>query len=351
MNNMPGKPRRIPVVASSPGKLILAGEHAVVYGRPALVCAISRYTRAAVVVTDRAEVGLDAPGIGYRGRLPFPSVRKVVKQARERCRLFAAGALSVELLAPRAEDLPWYAVGLALEHCGESACGVDVELVSQVPPGSGCGSSAAVACALIAGIAAACGRPLSKDRFFRLVRGAEKLKHGTPSGVDPAATVFGGVMRFQKGTFERLAVEPQNFTLVFTGEPESTTGECVAAVRRQWSTSAVWDEFEGVMKSMQAALQRGDRKGIVSAVRQNHRLLCRIGVVPEKVQRFIALVERQGGAGKICGAGAVRGDAAGILWIIGVRHIEDFCREYGYSTFACGVDESGVTISERIGAR
>ena len=348
---MAARPRATPLLASAPGKLILAGEHAVVYGRPALVCAISRYVHVTIVPAGRAEVGLDAPGIGYRGRLSFPAVRKVVRKARERCRLFAAGAIPVESIAPRPEDLPWFAAGLALEHCGEDASGLQVQLVSQLPPESGCGSSAAVACAVVGGIAAACGKPLSKDLLFQLVREAEKLRHGTPSGVDPAAAVFGGVMRFQNGTFERLAAGPQEFTLVYTGKPESTTGECVSAVRRRGPAPETWDEFQQVVGNMHRAVETGDHQGLVSAMRKNHRLLCGIGVVPERIQRFIAAVERRGGAGKVCGAGTIRGDAAGILWIVGAGYIDDVCREYGYATFTCGVDESGFKVGQRIGSR
>ena len=68
---------------------------------------------------------------------------------------------------------------------------------------------------------------------------------------------------------------------------------------------------------MRAALAGSSEQELIAAVRENHRLLVGIGVVPESVQHLVSEIEAQGGAAKICGAGSIRGDSAGIVWVVG----------------------------------
>src|SRR5579872_7137709 len=95
------------------------------------------------------------------------------------------------------------------------------------------------------------------------------------------------------------------FYLVNTGIPLSSTGECVTQVQPFFHRSRRGEDFAAITELMDQALQNQDYKNFHTSIRENHRLLKEIGVVPEKVQRFIAELEEQGGAGKICGAGAV----------------------------------------------
>ena len=54
-------------------------------------------------------------------------------------------------------------------------------------------------------------------------------------------------------------------------------------------------------------------------IQKNHALLCQIGVVPDAIQEMIDAIEKLGAAAKICGAGALSGNAAGLLWIVGIE--------------------------------
>ena len=68
---------------------------------------------------------------------------------------------------------------------------------------------------------------------------------------------------------------------------------------------------------MERALYARTENELVCAIRDNHRLLSRIGVVPTGVARWIETVEAAGGGAKICGAGSVRGSGAGMVWVVG----------------------------------
>ena len=133
--------------------------------------------------------------------------------------------------------------------------------------------------------------------------------------------------------------------IVNPGTPASTTGEAVSAVaRRVGAKSPVWDEFEGVADRMQKALQHDDLKAFQRAMRDNHRLLDSIGVVPGRVADFVAEIEQAGAAAKVCGAGAVAGDAAGMVLVAAKESPAELCAKYGYEPMTVRPDPLGVRV-------
>jgi mevalonate kinase len=118
----------------------------------------------------------------------------------------------------------------------------------------------------------------------------------------------------------------------------------VAAVRRAFEQSGIWDDFEAVERRMEDAVRRGDREALQQAVRDNHRLLATIGVVPEKVRSFVDEVEKAGGAAKVCGAGAVAGDAAGVMMVVADRPPRDLCARFGFTLEPVRGEPLGVRI-------
>lgn len=341
----PTKATGLTKTARSPGKLILAGEHAVVYGRPALVSAISVYARCEAELLDEKRVKLAAPDLGYLGEFPIGGLGDLYEDISERKKKFDAGKIEASELMLSPEELPWYAAVLAWRAAGSPLVGWSMVVRSEIPQDSGCGSSAAISSAIIGAVSCLLGSELSREEQFNLVLEAEKLRHGRPSGVDPAAVVYGGVLRYQQREWERLSCRLPLLTLVDTGRPESSTGECVAAVRRKWADSTIWDEFERVVDSLQESLSDDSGMRLRDAVRENHHLLCRIGVVPGKVRSFIEQVEKRGGAGKISGAGSIRGAAAGVVWVVRVeeRELRDLVHTYGYRIIRTQADEHGFT--------
>ena len=105
---------------------------------------------------------------------------------------------------------------------------------------------------------------------------------------------------------------------VLMGKPQATTGECVASVREAWGhDQALWDAFGACTNTLLDTMeQTGDQaSNLVEVIKENHRLLQRIGVVPDFAARFISEIEEAGGAAKVSGAGSIRGDAAGVLLV------------------------------------
>ncbi|MEO0664794.1 MAG: GHMP kinase, partial [Pseudomonadota bacterium] len=188
------------------------------------------------------------------------------------------------------------------------------------PLGAGMGSSAAVVAATIVLYEDLLGQEQSIPQRYEKVRFFERLQHGKGSAIDASAVVFGGLNRVQSDAVTPMDL-PDGHGLtsggwywVQLGTPVSKTGECVAKVREMHGDdTALWAEFEACTEDFAKVI--GEDANPVEVVRANHRLLQRIGVVPQPAARFADAVEALGGAAKVSGAGAVRGEAAGVMLV------------------------------------
>jgi mevalonate kinase len=315
---------------SAPGKLILSGEHAVVYGCPALVMAVNRHAVADVAPLPEATISLSAPDILGTDTRPLHALPSLRDTLDARHQSFIEGHLGIQSVVPDSRDLIFYTAA-HLHHINPLSTGFSIRLTTDLPVGCGMGSSAAIIAATASALAQANGHPLHSDQLFHITQHVERLQHGRPSGVDAYIVTHGGFARFQNGQATPLDIQPAPFQLALTGVPASATGECVDHVRRtHGGDSALWTAFTETTEAFAAALVATSPQAINTAIRRNHALLCRIGVVPTPVQDFIAAIEQAGGSAKICGAGAVRGPAAGIVLIQASQDMAALCRQHGY---------------------
>jgi len=250
------------VIVSAPGKVILAGEHAVVYGEPALVATV-----------------------GLRCRVKTRWIEK--KQI---------------LIKDEYEDvsLARLAIEASLKKRNQLSEGVKVEISSELPIGGGLGSSAAMGTAIVWSLLK--GYPeVLKDRVVKLV---EDKQHKNSSGLDQAIVKEGGVMRYQRGAgFKKLKKKNwPEFLLIDSGKPVEGTGEMVAMVREKKR------KYGEVFKRIGEISEQWQEKKI----KENQRLLEEIGVVGGEAKKMIREIERIGGMAKISGAGGVK-EGSGIL--------------------------------------
>lgn len=318
-----------------PGKLILLGEHAVVYRRPALVAAVDLRLTAvlrpgpAPSPGDEATVRLSVPPLGLDDELPWSVVCAHARHARERWRRWADGDGP-----PPSGDLdPAHVVKVAL---GEAALAVgdemppslDLTVRSELPIGCGFGSSAAAAVALVAGYLAWRGVEPEPARVEPLALEVERRQHGTPSGVDGATVLHGGALWAERDDAGELRFEPfagrspvlHRLTAFDTGRPPESTGAVVARVRRRGEReperfAGLWDEIEAATRGFRHLLESGgdEPERARELIVRCQRALEAIGVVPEAVRRRVREVEDAGGAAKISGAGSLAGPGAGML--------------------------------------
>ena len=318
------------LTVSAPGKLILMGEHAVVYGRPALVAAIDLRLRVSLSPDD--PVILDLPGLGHSEHLSWREVRAYAAAARERWSEYALHPDSASFREMRGEDpahVVKAALGEAIALLGEPEEGLSLLVESDLPIGSGFGSSAATALAVLAGAFRWLGAPLDLGQVERLALEVERRQHGNPSGVDGAAILRGGVLWAVRGP-EGLQIEPvrarspllARLRVYDTGMPPEATGAVVAAVRGRREADpagieSVLDRIEAATIAFRGELEREeeDRDRALHLLRQAQACLEELGVVPGKVCAAVRQIEGAGGAAKISGAGSLAGPGAGSLLV------------------------------------
>lgn len=331
--------------AIAPGKLILSGEHAVVYGRPALVMAIDRSAVVEIQPIAGHEVNFDLPDVAETGSFTERALRDFRKRIQWNYREFLDGRMGIRDVIRKPIDLFGYAFIMVLDGMHlKLDQGLGIRLRSNIPVGCGMGSSAATVLSMIRAAGHYFRVEFRPDWYYRFSLEAENLQHGHASGVDSYISLNGGCARFREGQAERLPLPRGTHQLVDTGRPTTGTGETVEAVRLNWANDPIWSDFEAVTQLMTEAVRNNNREQLAEAVRANHRLLDQIGVVPEKVGAFIREVEAAGGAAKVCGAGASSGDAAGIVYVASEHSVEDLAKRYGYQRMTVRGEPLGVRI-------
>lgn len=321
LNVLPNQIMRADMQVVANGKLILSGEHAVVYGNPALAMTIDRQ----VVVTleknsfFNSDIFFQLPNLKKEVRLKLRSLQEMYFKTREYYLHFLSQKKSIRDVIKNPEELLLFSAGLLYSQKDFNLpFGIHVHVDSTIPVGAGMGSSAATILALMFGLTKKLDLPFSQEKLFELALQAENMQHGRSSGLDLQVILQGGAMRYEKNSSSLFLKRPlPDFPLylIHTGIPENTTGECVMHAAPFFKHAKVLKKFSDVTNKMDHALKQTNMNLFKDAMRENHYLLCEIGVVPRPIQELIFSLEKKDMAAKICGAGAVSGNAAGMLLV------------------------------------
>ncbi len=311
------------------------GEHAVVYGRPALAAAIDLRLTVHVRARPAGTVRLDLPSLPHTEELPWNRLLDYCRAARESWSAYSREPGPERFRAVRGDD-PAHIVKAALGEAAEGEDdppGVEIRVESRLPIGSGFGSSAATAVAVIAGYLSFRGADLDPGRIERLALEAERRQHGLPSGIDAATVLRGGLLWARKlpsGGLETeslpavTAASPvlSRIRVYDTGTPPEPTGAVVAAVRARRDQDParherLLDRIEAAVRAFrdELASKAENPARIVQAIRECQGCLEEMGVVPEAVRALVRRIEAEGGAAKISGAGSLAGPGAGSLLV------------------------------------
>jgi mevalonate kinase len=287
--------------ASVPGKIILCGEHAVVYSRPAIALPLSGVRAQATVWEAPPGSGLtiDAPDIGQCWR---------------------------PLDAPD-QPLSELVVRLLDQFGHPPTLDLQISLSSTIPIAGGMGSGAAIATAIVRALAAHLGHPLTAQAISALVYASEQRFHGTPSGIDNTVVAFERPIWFvrpatsDQGSHPALyggpsvaAIEPITIAAPFTlliGDTglRSPTHLPVGEVRRRWQADpatyeALFDAVGALVLQVRAALAQADIAMLGTLLDTNQTLLQQIGVSSPELDRLVAAARTAGALGaKLSGAG------------------------------------------------
>ncbi|BBB30612.1 mevalonate kinase [Neptunomonas japonica] len=309
--------------ACAPGKIILSGEHSVVYGAQAVAVAIQKHTTVSFKpLTESNTINTLFAGISSGVHYPLHALGSLKEKLDSRFESFAQGLLPIQNILTKPDDLLMYTLSSLVHHLpvpGRASTQSYLPLpgrlssTTELPLGSGMGSSASAIAATLVLFERLLEKPLGIDQRFEMVRFCERLQHGRGSAIDAAAVTYGGMNHIHHGNVNRLdASLGDGWYWIFTGKPQVSTGECVQYVRSRFEDdNQLWNDFSQVTSTLIKHLAEPPR--VIDCVKENHRLLCQIGVVPDSAKALVERIEASGGAAKISGAGAHKGVAGGLV--------------------------------------
>ena len=277
--------------ASAPAKLILCGEHAVVYGRPAIAIPVHG-VRASVSITQAA------PGNGV-----FISAPDLERSWTPSDLPDDPLSLLVSSLIERFNASPTLAIP-----------DIHISIRSDIPIASGMGSGAAIATALVRALAAWYKQQLSSAEVSTLVYTSEQAYHGTPSGIDNTVVAYEQPICFtrrpdgQPPLIEAISIHQCLHLLIADTGIRSATKLPVSEVRRRWQADpahyeALFDGIGVLALQMRAALEyQGTALGPL--LNHNQQLLQQLGVSSPELDNLVEVALKAGASGaKLSGAG------------------------------------------------
>lgn len=270
--------------SSAPGKIILFGEHAVVYGRPALAVPVTQ-VHADVDVSDseRRGIWIDAPDVNLHAELnTLPSDHPL------------AAVIHNFLFLSRVSPFP----------------NLEIKISSSIPVASGLGSGAAVAVALVRALGSHLNHSWTDEEVNTFAYEIEKLHHGTPSGIDNTVVTYARPVYFIKGQpMEVLKVgEPFMILIADTGI-SAPTKESVGDVKKLWEADKttwepVFDRFGEIARKARASVEGGEWKSLGELMNENHALLQKLTVSSPELDRLVHAARTAGALGaKLSGGG------------------------------------------------
>jgi mevalonate kinase len=270
--------------ASAPGKIILFGEHAVVYGRPALAVPVTQvHADVEVVEASRPGIWIEAPEVDLHAELnTLPSDHPV------------ASVIHNFLFLWRVSPFP----------------NLEVRIASSIPVASGLGSGAAVTVALTRALAIYFRHSLTQEEVNAFAYEIEKLHHGTPSGIDNTVITYASPVYFIKGNPIETFRVGKPFTIVIgdTGI-HAPTKESVGDVRKlreadppKWE--AIFDQVGKIARTARQTIESGEIDPLGKLMDDNHTLLQEMTISSPELDGLVAAARQSGALGaKMSGGG------------------------------------------------
>ncbi len=292
--------------ASAPAKVILFGEHAVVYGRHAVVTAIDLRCYAEAKKSDEIRIisQLGVTGLDFE---VHPYVSYAIKRFCE--------------VTP--------------------IRGVEVRIDSEIPIASGLGSSAAVTVAVLKALDGEFEAGLSDEDIFELARKVELDVQGIGSGTDPFIATFGGAWLIPER--KPIRIGDLELLVVDTGK-SSITAEMVrrvAELRKRYPevVERVFDAIDAIALKSVEALEKEDMNVLSDLFFLNQCMLKAIGVSTEDIDVLIEKLRKLGVSAKITGAG-------GGGCVIGIGSVDKALKELGGFLVKTGAE--GVRFEDKV---
>lgn len=316
--------------AAAPAKIILFGEHFVVYGNPAILASINRRITVTAKRSKDGKVTLrsDIASGEFDG-----STFRLIEGTNARATLDPLYYAARQTLSERMEKL-----------------GLEIEIKSDIPYGVGLGSSAAALVATVAAVDSLIGK-VDRKKICESAVEAEKIIHKNSSGADCFVSTFGGMIYYSKGDgFKKVESKTKLFLVIGDTGIKHNTGDLVSSVRKlkeanQMAFSGLMSQSRDICNQALAALNSGNTDHLGMLMNENQLLLERLGVSHEKADDLIDVARRAGALGaKITGAGG----GGAIIALAASKEdseiIASAIKTIGQGAFEAEIDTKGLVV-------
>ena len=274
-------------IASAPGKIILFGEHFVVYGMKAVLCSIDKRITATSQFIDEKVIRIRS-SLG-ESEINIDSSNNLEKVQQKFMKPFV------------------YVAQRAIKE-NSSKSGIELVLDSEIPTGVGLGSSSAACVAATASVNGLFCK-LSKNDVMKIAVQAERIIFEQNSGADSSVSTFGGLVSYDlKNGFENISSRNDLRFIISNSAQVHNTQDVVRQVRNFKEKNN--DLFNKLCKleidivdNAMSSLRENDLNKLGSLMLKNHDLLKQIGISTEKIDLLVEEAKKTSYGAKITGAG------------------------------------------------
>ena len=275
------------ISCSAPGKVILCGEHAVVYGRPAIAIPVFKVASTCRIIARPTatsnDIIINAPKIGLKTELDKLSDTHPIRKTIE-----------IVLESLKFKHLP--------------SC--EILINSSIPTAAGMGSSASTSVALIRAVSTFLGHPFESSEINRIAFEIEKFHHGSPSGIDNTVITYAKPLYFVRNSpYQFLSIKKGFSLLIADSGISSSTGKVVNEVKAGWEKEPAkyegyFNEIQSICNAIRGCLESGETDALGELLNNNHRLLIEMGVSCPKLDHLVKTALENGAEGaKLSGGG------------------------------------------------
>ncbi|MCY3410358.1 MAG: mevalonate kinase [Candidatus Heimdallarchaeota archaeon] len=273
---------------SAPGKLIISGDHSVVYGQPAIAIALD--------LRCYVKAWKSSSGLIIHAKNLGDSYYYTISELQ-----------NLQKTETKFTKIDGIALGILIT-LGKIKPEIAVEVNSDIPMSAGLGSSAAVAVACIAAVCDLYGINISNEKISEIAFESEKIIHGRPSGIDNTMATYGGMLVFENGNITLQELNQNIPLIIIDSQVDRDTKKMVSSVAE---LKEKYNEINEIIRCMGnvsraviTSINNGNLKSLGDLLNINQGLLDAIGVNHPKLSELIWCLREAGCFGaKITGAG------------------------------------------------
>jgi len=307
-------------IASAPGKVILFGEHFVVYGVKAILCSINKRVTVTAEKTSERKISINSK-IGKLELEPDKPISEINSPLK-----------------------PFYY--LANKSIENKDSGIRIQIDSEIPLGAGLGSSSACCVAGAAAIFKLFGN-ISREEVLKLAIEAERTIFENTSGADCTVCTYGGIMEYDKNKgFKKIQYKPNFQLVIINSNIEHSTQSMVSKVKEFENKnteefSRLSDLESKLVEDVLKLVKENKIQEIGQKMNQNQKYLENIGISNKELTKMIRIGQESSFGAKITGSGG----GGCIFALTNESNLQNILKKFkdnNYECFSTKIDFKGL---------